>query len=335
MSSAAAHAQDCNSIFQSGLEMSKKRATIPDAIRRLETAKRCYNLIQDTEGAKRCDEIIAECNVALMAPHAPTPVPAYRAISLSISKDEVSLPAEGGKDSVRVDGNIDWSVSSYPDWYTVDKGSDQLVIKANKNTKTAPRTQSLTIRYGMNRELHIKVTQAGSEEALSLSENTIRFPPDMTWDKVVTVTTNGDWDFSDVPEWCGAVKLNNMLVLSPSVNDEQTDRKGTIHVTAGSKKEDLLVIQRNDYITIEPPQYTFPKAGGKKEFQIVYSSDAVLSFGFSNTHTDWCKITKADGNRIVVQCLPNKKNVSRSDAIVITKRNQRVTIPVSQDGKKR
>jgi hypothetical protein len=332
-----AFSQDCSTFYQSGVDLLKKRTTasLNEAIKKFETAKRCYNIINDTEGAKKCDTGISDCYTALNASSSKA--------ALSVSKEEVAFPALGGSETITVTatGNVSWNVSTFVGWYTVVKDGDQLIINAEANTKTAARSQSFTIKYG-NKELVVKVSQEADAEKLTLSSNDIYFPADIVWDKVVTVSTNVDWNYTGVPDWCQVVKANNLLILSPATNDEQADRKATILITAGSKREELRIGQENDFISVEPPVYhTFKRKRGLLEqknetrvFVVKFANDRVIPISTSNSHPNWCKvsISKEDSRKIIVECLPmpNEDPSSRSDTIHIKKRSQDIAIPIFQ-----
>ncbi|GHU55668.1 hypothetical protein FACS189411_04550 [Bacteroidia bacterium] len=309
------------------MDLLKKRTTssLNEAIKKFETAKRCYNIINDADGVKKCDTGIAECYMVLNASKS----------GLSVSKEDVNFSPTGGSEtiSIAVTGNVNWSISSFNGWYTAAKDGDQITIKAEANEKPVARSQAFTIKYG-SKEVVVKVSQEADAEKLSLSGNDIYFPANFIWDKVITVTTNVDWTFTGVPEWCNVVKADNFLILSPSTNEEPADRKATISISAGSKKEELRISQENDYISVEPPLYqAFEQKKGSRVFVVKFAHDQVIPLDISNSHSDWCKvsISKDDNRKIIVECLANKDYSSREDTIHIKKRSQDIAIPIFQN----
>ena len=63
----SAFSQDCNGTYEGGLALLKKRteASVKEAVRKFESAKRCYKVNRDLQGVQNCDEQIAACKQIL------------------------------------------------------------------------------------------------------------------------------------------------------------------------------------------------------------------------------------------------------------------------------
>ncbi|MDR2497406.1 MAG: BACON domain-containing protein [Tannerellaceae bacterium] len=325
---AAAVSQDCNSIYQGGLEVFRRRTSsaIQDAVKRFEAARRCYELTQDAAGVKQCEQKISEANTALASLN-----PGMR-----LSRNEVSFAAAGGEDSITVtaSSNLNWSVSPTVDWISAgkkDRGT--LLISVEPNTSVYERRHSLALRYGSSREASVSLVQAAAEASLSISDTSVHFPALMEWDKVVEVASNIKWEVADVPDWCKVRPADNLLVLSPLVNDETADRSALIRVVAGSKVAELAVSQANDHIRTDPPHLTFKRNGEKKSVSIIYVDDVPVPFELINNHR-WCTVRRIDDKTLEVQCFKNDREEGRMDTLHIRKRSVDVAVPIYQEGKK-
>ena len=82
--------------------------------------------------------------------------------SLVVNKTSLEFAAEGGTDnSIQVNANVTWSVTTDADWLTASKVNPYVVVKAAENTKTEPRTATITIT-GEKLSHTITVTQAAA-----------------------------------------------------------------------------------------------------------------------------------------------------------------------------
>ncbi|GHV48536.1 hypothetical protein FACS1894181_04540 [Bacteroidia bacterium] len=343
------YSQDCDSFYQNALvELRKQNASsIQTAIKLLESAKRCYYLVNDVESARRCDDRIAECNAAITqlsrrntrtyTPPKETPSyeNSYIYVSFEVSKENLEFTAKSGKDTIQITGNTVWSLPSLRGWYRATRnGDDEVIVTVDENRSSEPRSAYFSISYSANRQQMIRINQEGIEPTLSLSERSVSFPPDMNWEKKVTVTSNTEWEIADAPYWCKALKEGDKLILTPEVNDEDIARTGVVTIAAGTKRETLAVKQESDYLRVEPNNYTFTRAGGRQEFRVAYTGEASIPFAVSSDNPGWCKVSKPDENHIIVQCLPNKSNTERTNSIRIFRKGTETVLSILQEGKK-
>lgn len=339
-------AQDCNSLFRRATVEYRRQsiASVQSAIKIYEAARRCYKSRNNWEAVQRCDERVAACYSALdrFGVGATTGYPSTgmtgaepysNFISFSVSKKSLDFSPKGGKDTIVITGNAVWSVPAQKSWFTLRQVDDELIVTAEENNSASPRSETFAIKYGTNYQQQISISQEGIEPTLNLPEPRIKFAADASWERKVTVTSNVEWEIVDAPHWCTAVKKDNRLVLTPEVNTEDEPRSGYIIITAGNKRGTITISQESERLVVSPSEYTFSRKGGKADFRVQYSGAAAASFDVFCDHSDWCSVSKPDNNRITVQCLPNKKNDSRTANIFVRMKNREYAMTITQEGK--
>ena len=155
----------------------------------------------------------------------------------------VLLPASGGTKEFKVTTNQkDWTVVSDKSWCQVkSKTGNNFVLEAAENLSTLNRdTAIVTISAGEAQPLTIRVSQLGSEPALSVSPtlSTIEFPAEITTEShVFTVISNESSWHARVPTvdslWC-KVTMNpsaKTFTIKPETNTTQTSRSAVVLVS--------------------------------------------------------------------------------------------------------
>lgn len=324
-----AFAQDCNSIYENALELQKKRteAAVREAIRKFESAKRCYIVNRNEESARSCDEQIALCNKVLNN---------YTPQEANVSEESFEFPAAGGEHLFPVKSKGNWSFSDNHDWCTLSKEKGALKITVGPNHSTVRRLQSITLKVGNKKQL-IKIVQEGIEEKLALSEYDLYFESDGA-EKSVGIESNLEWTVEkDNAPWCTWKKDSMHLYIEPSVNDEAVVRTGTIRIQAGSRRAEIRLSQGIDNFNIYTPQKNdtliFIPKGGSIELPVEYTINPNSAKWEVYSYPNWCVASRKNDTSLSLKCEANKLKDLRTGTIQIKKGRRVVTLVVVQEEK--
>lgn len=176
----------------------------------------------------------AGCGTAFGQNHYVGSVTTPSASWLKIDNDLVLLPAEAGTHYVRLNTNLDVTVTNRPSWLTItqtEMGVLRLVNKAY--TGSTSRTATLTLTAKDGKHLSLKVTQMGSGLKLLLDREELEFYPDRLDDSLyVCASTTVKFD---CPDWISVTKVTDSL-YSFSAAEPVYDcalKQDTIKVTDG------------------------------------------------------------------------------------------------------
>jgi hypothetical protein len=145
-----------------------------------------------------------------------------------LTTDQNSISFDAGLDNrtlLRITSNINWTISHNIDWINVSvdqgNGNDTIIVSAQENTTTVPRSGTLIIFGNEVDTLTIPIFQERAVPAMSLfnengndihSGDTIHVPND-TGSVFLTVKTNAqNWEVSDNSLWLRTVKENDTLI---------------------------------------------------------------------------------------------------------------------------
>ena len=101
----SAFSQDCNGTYEGGLALLKKRteASVKEAVRKFESAKRCYKVNRDQQGVQNCDEQITACKQILNY---------FTQQTAKVTAEEsYEFPEAGGEQIIPVKTKRSWSFS--------------------------------------------------------------------------------------------------------------------------------------------------------------------------------------------------------------------------------
>lgn len=155
----------------------------------------------------------------------------------------LSIPAKGGLESLTVNTNAEWDVTSVPSWCTIDRKSDTLKIIVQPNERTIERNDIIEI-VSPNNSVTVRIIQTAGEEKLVLSQNEINVSE---WgeSRTVKVYSDGDWHVGDFPTWINALKVGeDSLKIQCGQNlPNDLPRSGSVQVRSGDKTVGILVTQ--------------------------------------------------------------------------------------------
>lgn len=328
---ASAFAQDCNGTYESGLSLLKKRteASVKEAVRKFESAKRCFKVNRDEAGVRNCDEQIAACNQVLN-------YYSQQEKSTPTSEDSFDFKASGGEQLIPVKTKRSWSFSGSHDWCTATKEKEGLKVVVAPNPATTRRSQAITLKLAGGKQL-VRIVQEGAEEKLALSETDLFFQAEDT-ERKIEVTSNCDWtvENTDAP-WCSWRKDSLALYIEPSANEGSTRRMGSIRLLAGSRRAEIRLTQEMDNFNIFTPDgndsLLFIPKGGTVELPVEYTVSQNETPWEVYSYPNWCTATRQDNIFLSLKCLSNKMKEERVGTIVVKKGRRLLQIVVVQYGK--
>lgn len=323
--------QDCNGTYESGLSLLKKRteAAVKDAVRKFESAKRCYKVNRDEQGVRNCDEQIAACNQVLN-------YYAQQAARETPAEESFEFPASGNEQTIPVKTKRNWTFSDSHDWCTATKVKEGLKVVVDPNPSTVRRTQTLTLKWPGGKRL-IKIVQEGEAEKLALSEYDLFFQADDV-EKKIEITSNCDWavEDSDAP-WCSWRKDSLNLYIEPSINEGAARRTGTIRIGAGSRHAEIRLSQDMDNFKIFTPEgndtLVFIPKGGTVDLPVEYTVSQNETPWEIYSYPNWCTATRESNASLSLKCLSNKMKEDREGTIFVKKGRRLISITVIQYGK--
>lgn len=324
----SAFAQDCNGVYESGVTLLSQRseAATREALKKFESAKRCYKVNRDETGVQNCDEKITLANRVLATFSAQSKKEA-------VSEEAYQFTAVGGTQLIPVKSRRSWNYSGGHDWCVATKEKEGLMLKVDANTSTTRRSQSITIEASGKKQL-VKIAQDGCEEVLTLSEYDLYLLAD-DGEKSIVVTSNLEWSADQQDAlWCTIRKDSAKLYIEPAVNDGQEKRYGTIHLTAGTRRADIRLTQDVDPFIIHKPNdndtVLFGRAGGKLDLAIEYTVNKNSQAWEVESYPNWCVPTKKDDSTLQLKCESYKKGEDRTGVVRLKKGRRFFELPVMQ-----
>lgn len=161
----------------------------------------------------------------------------------------LSFPSSGGNESININSNTEWTVSSSVTWVTLspksgkDKGT--VSIKVDKNIDTASRTATIIVSYG-NKQTSITVSQIGWSASASVKPTSLSFSS-KGGSSNVTITSNTDWKASTTASWITLSPTSGngdgVLTVKADANSYSYNRSATITINYGNNKATISVTQ--------------------------------------------------------------------------------------------
>lgn len=169
-------------------------------------------------------------------------------VSLSLSKDSLSLENSAVSGSILVSSNTSWTASTTASWITLSQsattGNGNLLVTASTNTSVTARVDTVYVAASGLSTLKIVVTQQGASPVVSLSSKNASYTYPATT-VTVPVTANTTFSATTAADW---IQLSNItgtsFDLSLSENTTYANRWDTISVSvAGGNTAKIAIIQ--------------------------------------------------------------------------------------------
>ncbi len=250
------------------------------------------------------------------------------ATHLSVSNDDIYLTANGGKESVTINTDGIFAVSTAPaSWVTASVNGKTLNLESGENSGTV-RNSYLIITSG-TKSKRLNITQAGkSATRLDVSTSDVEFSANGD-SRTIEIYTDGECQISTQPEsWAHATINGNSISLRVDENPG-TKRTDYFVITSGSYTERINISQYGKsatYLNASPESVSFSSSGGSRTINISTDGEWDISTGTDN----WGHTT-ISGNTITLRVNANDGD-SRTDYFVVKSGSKEKRINISQDG---
>ena len=188
--------------------------------------------------------------------------------SITLDKDEVTIPQEGASVTVKVTATAEWSLTNSADWLrtsiTGGKGSSELVLSADANTTDKTRSATVNFICG-DMKAALTVTQPGLSK-IEVNVNTLSPLPKGSNFSVEASCTAGTVTVAQLPDWIILESSkDNTFAFSAKGNYTGAERTGLIVFAAPGASNATVTVQQGGItpvFDITPSSISIGKSGG-------------------------------------------------------------------------
>ena len=264
---------------------------------------------------------------------APEPVDMpKKEVVFGVSKTLLEFPQAGGESQVEVVSDEAWKVADAPAWISTYRDGDILTIHAAKNDHLSDREGDVVLSNEHLVEIRVVVTQARSNDYLTLSAQMIDDTDgDGGW-YTITVNSNKAWKVSAVPEWCKTERDGDDLLIKLTINKTGMIRETTIDVTVpGSslEKKQIIIKQASihDFLVLNPNIIT---SSGKASLATVKVETDLPNYRVEGLPY-WCKVSHQTATSFVIEIADNAGGDAREAQCKVTAGNRSESLVIKQE----
>ena len=253
-------------------------------------------------------------------------------VVFGVSKTLLEFPQAGGESQVEVVSNEAWEVVESPAWVTTTRNGDILTIHAAKNDHLSDREGDVVLSNEHLVEIRVVVTQARSNDYLTLSAQMIDDTDgDGGW-YTITVNSNKAWKVSAVPEWCKTERDGDDLLIKLTINKTGMIRETTIDVTVpGSslEKKQIIIKQASihDFLVLNPNIIT---SSGKASLATVKIETDLPNYRVEGLPY-WCKVSHRTATSFVIEIADNAGGDAREAECKVTAGHRSESLVIKQE----
>lgn len=260
------------------------------------------------------------------------------ATHLSLVNDEIYLSANGGKESLSINTDGIFAVSTAPaSWVTTSINGKTLNLEYAENPGIV-RVSHLIIKSG-SKTKRLNITQAGkSATRLDVSTSNVEFSAD-GGSRTIEIYTDGECKISTQPEsWAHATINGKSVSISVDMNGEDettgwhgTSRTSYLVIKSGTYEKRINISQAGlfaTYLNASPENVSFSYSGGSRTITVSTDGEWQISTGTA----EW-GLTSISGNIITLMVGENTSTSPRTDYFVVKSGSKEKRINISQDGK--
>lgn len=253
-------------------------------------------------------------------------------VVFGVSKTLLEFPQAGGESQVEVVSDEAWKVADAPAWISTYRDGDILTIHAAKNDHLSDREGDVVLSNEHLVEIRVVVTQARSNDYLTLSAQMIDDTDgDGGW-YTITVNSNKAWKVSAVPEWCKTERDGDDLLVKLAINKTGMIRETTIDVTVpGSslEKKQIIIKQASihDFLVLNPNIIT---SSGKASLATVKIETDLPNYRVEGLPY-WCKVSHQTATSFVIEIADNAGGDAREAECKVTAGNRSESLVIKQE----
>lgn len=257
-------------------------------------------------------------------------------VYIEIDKSQYDFDASSGTQTLQVNSNTSWQVSSVPSWVKVDKtsgtGNSAIKITVEDNPNTTERNGEIVISQpGLSAMATVKVHQKGKN--FDVATTTLTFN-DKEESQTVTITTDGTWRAYSSADW---IKVspetatgNSTLTITVQENSTDGERNGSVNILMGDASATVAIVQKGKYFTIDNSSLDFTSKGG--DLKVTLTTNAPWSARKDNA-VNWLFISPTNGTdnaTVKITASDNASVNNRSANVYFDAVGRSVNILVSQ-----
>lgn len=250
------------------------------------------------------------------------------ATHLSTSNDDIYLSANGGKETVTINTDGIFAVSTAPaSWVTTSVNGKTLNLEYKENSGTV-RSSYLIIKSGTKSQ-RLNITQAGkSATRLDVSTTSISFDAD-GGSRTIEVYTDGEYRISTAPASWGSATISGSSISLRVGENPGTSRTDYFVIKSGTYEKRISITQAGKSATrlnVSSESLSFSSSGGSRTITVSTDGEWKISTGTNS----WGH-TSISGNTINLRVDANDGD-SRTDYFVVKSGSMEKRINISQDG---
>ena len=257
-------------------------------------------------------------------------------VILSIGSEKYDFEASSGTQTIQVNSNTSWQLSSVPSWIKVDKtsgiGNSAIKVTVEDNPNTTERNGEFVVSQpGLSAMATVKVHQKG--KTFDVATTTLTFN-DKAGSQTITIATDGTWRAYSSAEW---IKVspetatgNSTLTITVQENTTDGERSGSVNIMMGDASATVAIVQKGKYFTIDNSLLDFTSKGG--ELKVTLTTNASWS-ARKDDAVNWLLLSPTNGTdntTVKVTASDNASVNNRSANVYFDALGRSVNILVSQ-----
>ena len=163
---------------------------------------------------------------------------------LTVGAKSLSFPAKGTEDSIVVESNAKWDVSSVPSWCKVEKKDDGIHIVVSPNERVLERTDNIVIRTP-NKDVTIRIYQSAGDEHLTLSQNNLVVAGEGDVRTLKVYTDAKNWFVGDFPTWMNVQRVGDDEIRIECAKNGANgmSREGSVKIRTDRQTQGVMITQ--------------------------------------------------------------------------------------------
>ena len=234
-------------------------------------------------------------------------------IILNVSSQDLEYSSFGGTLSLNITSNDSWTVTSVPDWVSLDKksgtGNATMNVSVDENNSTEPLSGNLVIANSeglISKTISINVAAKKAEASdvvLTFSygagSQTYNFITDGNW----SLSTDSDWFSVDKTSGSGSATLYITVLENTSL----TQRKGLINLVIAGKTYTIEINQECRYLSLSSSAFNFSAQEGNTVVSVTSNTDWTAKVVEGSY---WLSVSPTSGNKNAELTIKAKENTT-------------------------
>ena len=135
-------------------------------------------------------------------------------VELDLRPESVDFSSQSETRKVAVRSNVkEWSIDTTPEWLTVERKGDTLLLTSEKNASSAYRESELMIMIA--EELFpLPVRQIPGDTVLTINKKEVVLPESYSEERVLVTCNMAGWQVEPLSDWIEVTKRNDSIKVS-------------------------------------------------------------------------------------------------------------------------